>query len=143
MIPRNVDLRQVAVDANVLISSVLLRDETQRAAAGKLIEEAERGELIIILPQFIVFEAIYVLRTFYKLHPLEIGMMLRDAMALTAVALTNDCPWPQFFEHWSNLKPSPGDAAILALALAKRYDLATFDRKLANRAETFGVASYW
>jgi predicted nucleic acid-binding protein len=99
MIPRNVDLRQVAVDANVLISSVLLRDETQRAAAGKLIEEAERGELIIILPQFIVFEAIYVLRTFYKLHPLEIGMMLRDAMALTAVALTNDSPWPQFFEH--------------------------------------------
>ena len=136
-------MRHVAVDANVLISSVLLRDETQRAAAGKLIEESQRGELIIILPQFIIFEAIYALRSFYKLHPLEIGMMLRDAMALPAVALTNDCPWPQFFEHWSDLKPSPGDAAILALAIVNRYDLATFDRKLANRAKTFGITPYW
>jgi predicted nucleic acid-binding protein len=136
-------LRQVLVDTNVLISSVLLRDETQSAAVGKLIEHAASGDLIIVLPQFIVFEAIYVLRKTYKLPPLAIRPLLREAMALHAVTLTNDCPWPDFFEHWSDIHPSPGDAAILALAVANRYVLATFDRKLSNLARTFGVSPYW
>ncbi len=136
-------MRLVVVDANVLISSVLLRDEMQHAAVGKLIENGERGELVIILPQFIVFEAIYVLRKVYELSPLEIRQMLRDAMALPTVTLTNDCPWTDFFEHWSDIRPSPGDAAILAVAIANRYTLATFDRKLSNRARAFGVAPYW
>jgi len=36
-----------------------------------------------------------------------------------------------------------GDAAILAVAIEHRYTLATFDRKLSNRAKSFGVAPYW
>jgi len=32
---------------------------------------------------------------------------------------------------------------MLALAIQNRYTLATFDRKFANRAKTFGVAPYW
>ena len=36
------------------------------------------------------------------------------------------------------------DAAIVALATTNRYDaVASFDRKLSNRLESFGLAAYW
>jgi len=69
--------------------------------------------------------------------------MLREAIALPGLTLVDDRPWPDFFEHWSNLRPDVVDAALIAVAVQNRYDLATFDRDLAKRAKTFGVTSYW
>jgi len=136
-------LRQVVVDTNVLISLALVRHATQRTVAVELLRRAGDGDLVIVLPQFIIFEAIHVFRSRYELPPIEISTILRDITAFPGVTLSDDCPWPLFFEHWTDLKPAPIDAAVLALTIANRYSLATFDRKLANRAKTFGVASYW
>lgn len=136
-------MRQVVFDTNALVSTVFLRDEEQRAATEKLLDHAGKGDLLIVLPQFVVFQAIYVLRSVYKLPPLTIRVMLREVMELPAVMLTNDCPWPQFLEHWSDIRPEPVDAAILALAIEHRYVLATFDHKLADRARAFGISPYW
>ncbi|HEV7242922.1 MAG TPA: hypothetical protein VGQ36_27095 [Thermoanaerobaculia bacterium] len=45
---------------------------------------------------------------------------------------------------WPDTLPGLADAAIVAVTTANRYDaVATFDRKLANRLETFGLAAYW
>ena len=134
---------RVAIDTNVLISTVLDRDVEQQQKTEQLLLRAENGELVIALPQFVIFEAIYVFRSFYKFPPYEITTMLREAISLPGVTIVDGCPWPLFFEHWSNLRPDVIDAAVLALAIANRYDLATFDRDLAKRAKTFGVTSYW
>ena len=138
------ELPQVVVDANVLISSLTDRNDKQRADGRELLQRAARGQVAVILPQFILFETIYVLRSGYGHSASEIAAALREAIALPGVTVVDDCPWPEFFEHWSDLRPDIGDAAILALVVANRqYSLATFDRKLANRAKTFGVAPYW
>lgn len=134
---------RVAIDTNVLISTVLDRDVEQQQKTEQLLLRAENGELVIALPQFVIFEAIYVLRSLYEFLPHEITTMLREAISLPGVTIVDGCPWPLFFEHWSNLRPDVIDAAILGLAMAEQYSLATFDRKLANRAKSFGVAPYW
>lgn len=133
----------VVIDANALISSLLLRDKPQQEDVRQLLLRARNGDLVVVLPQFVIFETIFVLRSVYKLPPGEITTLLREAIALPGVIVVNDCPWPEFFEHWSDFRPDVVDAAILALAIANRYDLATFDHKLANRAKSFGVAPYW
>ena len=69
--------------------------------------------------------------------------MLREAIALPGLTVADDCPWPEFFEHWSDLRHDVVDAAILAVAIANGYSLATFDRDLVKRAKTFGVSPYW
>jgi hypothetical protein len=47
-------------------------------------------------------------------------------------------------ELWPDPLAGLTDAAIVALAVARRYDaVATFDRKLANNLETFGLAAYF
>lgn len=136
-------MRQVAVDTNVLISFVLLRHEVQRGKAGDLYRAADDGELVVIFPQFVIFEAIHVLRSVYKLSPSWIITLLRDAMSYPGVMMIDDRPWPQFFELWSDLRRDVVDAALLAIAIAKGYDLATFDRDLSKRARAFGISPYW
>jgi len=135
--------RNVVIDTNVFISLVTERDPVQRAKSEALLESAERGEIVIVLPQFIIFEFIHAVREFYDLSAEETKPLIADTMALPGVIVTDDCPWPQFFEHWSDLRPDVGDAAVLAVAIEHGYTLSTFDRKFANRAKTFGVAPYW
>jgi predicted nucleic acid-binding protein len=136
-------LPEVVVDTNVLISFALDRDPKQQDLAEELFLRARNGEIVVALPQFIIFEAIYALRTFYNFLPHEITPMIREAFALPGVTVIDDFDWALFFDHWSDLRRAVGDAAVLALAIDKHYVLATFDRKLANRARTFGVAPYW
>ena len=136
-------MRQVVIDTNVLVSLSLFRNETQRTKGLELLDRAADSELTVIVPQFIFFEAIHIFRSRYDLFPAEIATLLRELMAFPGITPTADCDWPLFFEHWTDLKPAPIDAAILAVSIANRYTLATFDRKLSNRAKTFGVAPYW
>ena len=133
----------VVIDANVLISYVFARDEAQQELAETLFLRARNRDVVVVLPQFVIFEAIFVFRSFYKLPPHEITAMLREAITLPGLTVVDDCFWQPFFEHWSDLRPDVVDAAILAVAIEHRYALATFDHKLSNRARTFGVATYW
>jgi predicted nucleic acid-binding protein len=43
------------------------RDDEQRAAAKALLLKAEDGELEVALPQFVVFEIVYVLQSTYRI----------------------------------------------------------------------------
>ena len=47
-------------------------------------------------------------------------------------------------ETWLDPRPGLADASIVAVATTNRYDaVATFDKKLANKLESFGLAAYW
>lgn len=45
---------------------------------------------------------------------------------------------------WPDPLTGLADASIVAVATTNRYDaVATFDRKLSNRLESFGLNTYW
>ena len=137
-------MRQVAVDANVFISLLTGRNERQRKGAAALLQEAEDGEIVVILPRFVVFEVTYVLQSLYGVTGDRLASMTRDLVSFPGVQVTDDCPWNRIFELWPNPLPGLADASIAALARANRYDaIATFDQKLSKRAKDLGVASYW
>src|SRR5206468_5988064 len=109
-----------------------------------LLMKAEAGELAVILPQFVVFEIVYVLQSTYRIPAAELAPMIRDMMALPGVLVTDECPWKRVMEFWPTPLPSIADAAIVAIAASNRYAaVATFDQKLAKRLGDFGVAAYW
>ena len=137
-------MQRVVVDANVFLSTLVHRNDEQRDAAKALLLKAEDGELEVILPQFVVFEIVYVLQSTYRIPASELASMLRDLIALPGVLVIDECPWKRVLEYWPAPLPSLADAAIVAVAGSNRYDaIATFDRKLAKRAKDIGVASYW
>jgi predicted nucleic acid-binding protein len=137
-------VQRVVIDANVLLSTLVHRNDRQRDAAKALLLKAEDGELEVILPQFVVFEIVYVLQSTYRVPASDLAPMLRDLIALPGVLVLDECPWKRVLEYWPAPLPSLADAAIVAVAATKRYDaIATFDQKLGKRAKDLGVATYW
>jgi predicted nucleic acid-binding protein len=137
-------VQRVVVDANVLLSFITGRIEKQRDTAKALLLKAAEGELAAIVPQFAVFETVYVLQSTYGIPGNELAPMIRDLIALPGVLFTDECPWKRVMDLWPSPFPSIADAAIVAIAATNRYDaVATFDHKLAKRLKDFGIAAYW
>lgn len=137
-------MQRVVVDANVFLSTLVHRNDEQRAAAKALLLKAEDGELQVILPQFVIFEIVYVLQSTYRIPASELAPMLRDLIALPGVLVIDECPWKRVLDTWPSPLPSLADASIVAVAASSRYDaIATFDRKLSRRSKDLGVATYW
>lgn len=137
-------MRSVVVDANVIVSFFVDRHAKQRDAADALLHEAEEGEIAAIIPQFVVFEVAYVLQSQYGYTGDRLAALIRDVIAFPGVQLIDDCPWKRVLEVWPDPLAGLADAAIVAVARTNRYEaVATFDRKLANRLESFGLAAYW
>ncbi|HEU4887204.1 MAG TPA: PIN domain-containing protein [Thermoanaerobaculia bacterium] len=137
-------MRRVVIDANVLVSFFVDRDEKQRAAAKALLLAAVDGEIAAIIPQFVVFEISYVFQTMYGATGERLATLIRDVITLPGAQVIDDCPWKRVLEVWPDPLPSLADAAILAVAVTNRYDaVATFDRKLARRVKDAGIRTYW
>lgn len=137
-------MRSIVADANVFVSLLTGRHEKQQEVAAALLQEAEDGEVALILPQFVVFEVTYVLQSLYGVTGERLAAMIRDLLSFPGVHVVDDCPWSHIFELWPKPLPGLADASIAALARANRYDaVATFDQKLSKRAKGLGVASFW
>ena len=137
-------MQRVVVDANVFLSTLVHRNDEQRAAAKALLLKAEDGELQVILPQFVIFEIVYVLQSTYRIRASELAPMLRDLIALPGVLVIDECPWKRVLDYWPNPLPSLADASMVAVAASNRYDaIATFDQKLSKRSKGLGVPTYW
>ena len=137
-------MSSVVIDANVLVSFFVDRDERQRAAAKALLLEAVDGEITAIIPQFVVFEISYVFQTMYGATGERLATLIRDVISLPGARVTDACPWKRVFDVWPDPLPSLADAAILAVAVTNRYDaVATFDKKLARRIKDAGIRTYW
>lgn len=137
-------MQRVVLDANVFVSYLTGRHEKQYDAARALLQEAEDGSLVAILPQFVVFEVTYVLQSVYGLSSDRLAATVQALVSFPGVRIVDDCPWKRVLDIWPDPFPTLADSAIVAVATTNRYDsVATFDRKLANKLEAFGLAAYF
>ena len=137
-------MRHVVVDANVLVSFFVARNEKQRVAAKALLLSAEEGQITAVIPQFVLFEIAYVLNSFYKTPPERIASAIRATLAYPGVIITDDCSWIRVLEYWPDPLASITDAALVGVALIRNHDsIATFDQKLIKRMNVLGVRSYF
>lgn len=136
-------MSSVVIDANVLVSFFVDRNEAQREAAKALLLDAVDGEIEAIIPQFVVFEISYVFQTMYGATGERLATLIRDVITLPGARVIDDCPWKRVLEVWPDPLPSLADGAILAVAATNHYAVATFDKKLAKRVRDAGIKTYW
>jgi predicted nucleic acid-binding protein len=137
-------VRSVVADANVFVSFFVERNKAQQDAAQALLAAAEEGEIAGVVPQSVLFEIVYVLQSQYGLTSKQAAIVVDAVSKFPGMQIVDDCPWKRVLEIWPDPLSGLADAAIVALATTNRYDaVATFDRKLANRLERFGLAAYW
>jgi predicted nucleic acid-binding protein len=137
-------VRRVAVDANVFVSFFIDRHAGQHSAARALIQQAEDGELVAVVPQSVVFEVAYVLQSQYGATAERLATVVRALTTFPGAQLVDECSWKRVLDIWPDPIPGLGDSVIVAVARAEHCDaVATFDRKLANKLESFGLAPYF
>ena len=137
-------MRRIAVDANVFVSFFVDRNAPQHAAARALIQRAEDGEIVAVVPQAVVFEVAYVVQSQYNVTGARLVTVVKGVTSFPGVQLVDECSWKRVLETWPDPLSGLGDAVIVAVAMATRCDaVATFDRKLANKLQTFGLAAYF
>lgn len=137
-------MRRVLVDANVFVSFFIDRNGAQHAAARALIQAAEDGEIVAVVPQSVVFEVAYVLQSQYDVTGERLATVVRGVTSFPGTQVVDECPWKRLLEIWPAPLPGLGDAVIVAVATNTRCDaVATFDRKLSNKLESFGLEPYW
>lgn len=137
-------MRRIAVDANVFVSFFIDRHAGQHAAARSLIQQAEDGGIVAVVPQSVVFEVAYVLQSQYNASPDRIAIVVRALTTFPGVQLIDECPWKRVLDIWPDPIAGLGDSVIVAVATTERCDaVATFDRKLGNKLETFDLAAYF
>jgi predicted nucleic acid-binding protein len=137
-------MRRVAVDANVFLSFFIDRNAAQHASARALIQSAEDGEIIAIVPQSVVFEVAYVVQSQYGATGDRLVAVVRAVTTFPGVQLVDECSWKRVLDIWPDPVTGLTDAVIVAVATAARCDaVATFDRKLANKLEAFRLAAYF
>lgn len=137
-------MRRVAVDANVFVSFFIDRSAAQHAAARALMQSAEDGELVAVVPQSVIFEVSYVVQSQYGATADRLATVVRALTIFPGAQLVDECPWNRVLDIWPRPISGLADAVIVAVATAARCDaVATFDRKLANKLPTFGLAPYF
>ena len=137
-------MRRVVVDANVFVSFFIDRHAAQHAAARAVIQAAEDGEIVAIVPQAVVFEVAYVVQSQYSVAGDRLATVIKAVTSFPGTQLVDECSWKRVLEIWPDTINGLGDAAIVAVATMNRCDaVATFDRKFANKLESFGLASYF
>lgn len=137
-------MRSVVADANVFVSFFVERNKAQQDAAQAMLAAAEEGEIAGVIPQSVIFEIVYVLQSQYGLTPRQAATVVDAVTKFPGMQIVDDCPWRRVLEIWPDPLSGLTDAVIVALATTNRYEaVATFDRKLSNRLESFGLEAYW
>lgn len=137
-------MRSVVADANVFVSFFVERNKAQQESALALLNAAEEGEIAGVIPQSVIFEIVHVLQSQYALTSRQAAAVVEAVTKFPGMQIVDDCSWKRVLEVWPDPLSGLTDAAIVALAISNRYDaVATVDRKLSNKLQTFGLEAYF
>jgi predicted nucleic acid-binding protein len=137
-------VKEILVDANVLVSFLTDRNESQRRQASALFRGAAEWEHPLVLHTITIVEMAYVLIQLYQQEPSQVAEAVADLLAMPGVLAADEVQWPLVLERWPQTLASLGDAILAAVASQGRYDaVATFDVPLRKKLARQGSVSYW
>lgn len=134
-------MKKYIIDANALISYVTDRNPEQQRKVAGYFEEAGRTGGLILCPQNVLTEFIYVLDRVYGVSKNDIRLMAEDLLAMPGIELVHEIDFQAVFNLWPRPLEDFGDAIVASLGtLHKGSSVLTFDRKFTQTLRKLGVA---
>ncbi|MBW3565713.1 MAG: PIN domain-containing protein [Acidobacteria bacterium] len=127
----------VVIDTNLLLSHLTDRDPDQNQAALDLFSESDR--LRFHVPQFVLFELHFVLKSAYGLAPATIAALLEQTLSFPALHVIHELDMRRVLNLWPDVVPHLTDAALTSVAISRGWPVATFDRDLKKRLRKLEV----
>jgi len=134
-------MKEWVIDTNALISFVTDRSPDQQKRIGRLFEDAVKLRTLILCPQNVITEFVYVLEKVYHLPKGQIGAIIADLIALPGLKVVHEVDFALLLSYWPDRIRHYGDALVATVCKShKESRVATFDRKLKSALEAVGIA---
>lgn len=133
-------MKELILDTNVLISFLTDRNLDQQAQAAELFLSAARLKIILLCPQPVITELVYMLEKIYRRPQGQIRQVVTDLLALPGLQVIQEIDFKWVLAYWPNLIPDFGDALVAATAkVRKAARVATFDQRLMKALKKVGL----
>jgi len=120
------------IDANVLLRYLLKDDEALFRKAYELLEKVKDGKDLIIIPESVLAECVYVLLRIYKVDRQIIAEKLRSLFLYKGVVNPDKEDLVDSIKFFGQTKLSIVDCIICAKSVNNRMPIVTFDDELKN-----------
>jgi len=133
-------VKKYIIDTNALISYVTDRHPDQQKRIARLLQEVADSTAVVLCPQNVVTEFIYVLDKVYGVSKADIRMMVKDFLAMPGIELVHEIDFGSVLKLWPNAVPDIGDAIVASLGnLYKGTPIVTFDLRFMRALRRIGV----
>ena len=130
----------VVIDTNVLISFVTDRNPEQQVKTAKLFEKAANLRYLVLCPQNVLTEFVYVLERVYGVSRSLIKKMLTSFIEMPGIEVVHEIDLKILFSLWPDKISEYGDAIIASVCKARVGSaFVTFDRKLKAALKRHGI----
>ena len=123
-------MKQLILDANVLVRFLVQDDPKQSAAATKLMSEAQAGVYELLLDPMIVAEATYVLLARYKRIRVDVANTLLATVRSPFVRADQEHQIVDALLRFRDYGVDFADAWLASIAASGAHEIASFDRDL-------------
>jgi len=120
------------IDANVLLRYLLKDDEALFKKAYELLEKVKDGKELIIIPESVLAECVYVLLRIYKVDRQVIGEKLKLLFLYKGVVNSDKEDLVDSITLFGQTNLSIVDCIICAKSVNKKMPILTFDDELKN-----------
>lgn len=123
-------MKRYIIDTNALISYVTDRDPDQQRKIVGIFQEAAELRGVILCPQNVLTEFIFVLDKVHGVPKKQIQMMAKDFLAMPGIELVHEIDFTTVFNFWPETISDFGDAIVASLgSLYRGSAILTFDLK--------------
>jgi predicted nucleic acid-binding protein len=134
-------MKEWVIDTNALISFITDRSPDQQKRISRLFEDTVRLKSVILCPQNVITEFVYVLEKIYHLPKGQIGAIILDLIAMPGLKVVHEVDFGLLLSYWPDRIRDYGDALVAAVCKShKDSRVATFDRKLKSALEAVGLS---
>ncbi len=133
-------MKTFILDTNALISFVTDRNLAQQEKVTRLFEAASRLKCLVVCPQHVLHEFVFVMDKVYNQKKETIGQMIRDFIDLPGVQIQHDLDFSTLLNLWPVTIGDYGDAIVAAVGKKiKGAQIVTFDAKFSTGLEKIGL----
>ena len=133
-------MKTYILDTNALISFVTDRSLAQQEAVTPLFEAASKLKCLLICPQQVLHEFVFVMDRVYNRKKETINEMIRDFLNLPGVRLQHEIDFDTLLSLWPKSISDYGDAVVAAVAKkTKGAPIVTFDAKFRACLKQIGL----
>lgn len=129
-------MKKYVLDTNAFLRLFLNDIPRQAELVENLLKKAKNAEIIIYLPQIIIFEIAYALDKYYNFPKDEVIQKLKSIIISPYLKIQNREVFKETIKTHNNQTISLSDCFILQFADYKDCELFTFDKKLKKLNKT-------